>query len=229
MASPTLDRVRKLLALAGSPNVHEAAAAAARAQALIAEHRLEGWLAAETVDALDPIEDARDTPLEVARRLRRWRVVLACALADLNGCAAYTLDRGDDHVVVLIGTSADREAVRALYDGLVKRIEWLSATHGAGRSRRWHEGFRVGAVDTVIERLREGQCPIRHEDHDVSSNGTLVRVEQLAATHRERLDRFVAERARLKPGRALRVERRAWDLGRAHGAALDLPASTEGS
>ena len=41
-----LDRVRKLLALAGSPNAHEAAAAAARAQALVARHQLEAWLEA---------------------------------------------------------------------------------------------------------------------------------------------------------------------------------------
>lgn len=35
MMQDVLDRVHKLLALAGSPNVHEAAAAAAKSQALI--------------------------------------------------------------------------------------------------------------------------------------------------------------------------------------------------
>ena len=40
-----VDRVRKLLALAGSSNVHEAAAAAARAQELITRHRLESLCA----------------------------------------------------------------------------------------------------------------------------------------------------------------------------------------
>ena len=43
-----LERVRKLLALATSPNLHEAAAAAAAAQALIERHRLGSLLEAQT-------------------------------------------------------------------------------------------------------------------------------------------------------------------------------------
>ena len=77
-----LDRVRKLLALTESPNVHEAALAAARAQALIDAHRLQGLLDAEE-DA--PVVDGRSAPLESGRRLRKWKVVLASALAGQLG------------------------------------------------------------------------------------------------------------------------------------------------
>jgi hypothetical protein len=61
-----LERVRKLLALASSPNIHEAASAAAKAQALIERHRLQSWLDAADAEAADPIEGGQDTPLEVA-------------------------------------------------------------------------------------------------------------------------------------------------------------------
>ena len=86
-----LSRVRKLLALAESPNVHEAASAAARAQELISQHRLEAVLEAEdaaaTQDAADPI--GQET-LETSKRLRRWKTVLAGGLARANGCIAFT-------------------------------------------------------------------------------------------------------------------------------------------
>ncbi|MEQ1506614.1 MAG: DUF2786 domain-containing protein, partial [Myxococcota bacterium] len=100
-----LDRVRKLLALATSPNVHEAALAAARAQALIERHRLEDWLAAEQDSAgdPDPIVHAWHEPLAVARKIRRWKAALASVLAEVNGCVAYTARRGTDEAIVLVG------------------------------------------------------------------------------------------------------------------------------
>lgn len=211
-----LDRVRKLLALATSPNVHEAAAAAARAQRLIAEHRLDQWLAAEADP--DPIVDAADEPLEVGRRARKWKVALACALAELNGCVAYTAARGGEERIVLVGRARDRAAVRALWDGLVKRIEWLSATHGPRRDRAWHEAFRIGAVDAVVERLRGVGEEVRAEHPE-----GLVRIDAAAEGHRIALDRFVAERLRLGKGRSIRVDARAWEKGRAAGGDLDLP------
>ena len=144
-----LARVQKLLALASSPNVHEATSAAALAQTLIARHRLQAWLDAEQTAAADPdpITDARDTPLTTGKRLRKWKVVLAGALAGANNCVAYTLDRGKEEAIVLVGRGRDRDAVLALWTWLVTRIEWLSATHGAGQDRQWHEAFRIGCVD----------------------------------------------------------------------------------
>jgi Protein of unknown function (DUF2786) len=211
-----LDRVHKLLALATSPNVHEAAQAAARAQRLIAQHRLEAWLAPDSDP--DPIIDAVEAPLEVSRRIRKWKVVLACALAEANGCVAYTRARGGEEAIVLVGRARDREAVGELWSWLVRRIEWLSATHGPGKPRQWHEAFRIGAVDAVVERLNAAEQEVRAEH----SEG-LVRIDVAAAAHRRALDRFVAERLGLGRGRAIRVDSRAWERGRAAGEALDLP------
>lgn len=224
MREALLDRVRKLLALATSPNPHEAAAAAARAQELIAQHRLEGWLAAED-DEVDPIVDARDEPLEASRRLRRWKSYLASALADVNGCVAYTLDRGDDQAIVLVGRARDRAAVTALYQGLVRQIEWLSATHGAGRSKKWHESFRVGAVETIAARLREV------EPAAVAELGTtaLTVLEPAMEAHRAALDRYVSQHLRLGRGRNLTVIESAWREGRARSVELELPSPTQPS
>lgn len=217
---PALARVRKLLALATSPNPHEAALAAARAQALIEAHRLQAWLDAErqAEEDPDPIVDARDEPLELGRRLRKWKVVLAATLAEANGCIAYTLERGKEQAIVLVGRGRDRAAVVELWGWLVKRIEWLSATHGAGRDRQWHEAFRIGVVDAIADRLREGNEEARAGLEDAA----LVVVEPAAVAHREALER-VTEGLGLGSGRAMRVDARAWQRGRAAGRDVELP------
>ena len=216
-----LDRARKLLALATSPNVHEAAAAAAQAQALITRHRLESWLDAATGAAVDPdpIVDARAEPLDVARRQRPWKVALAGALAEANGCLAYTLDTVEGEAIVLAGRARDRAAVAALWAWLLRRVEWLSATHGVNRPRRWHEAFRVGAVDAIAERLRATTAAA----HDATEGAALAVIDRALEVEREALERFAEEHLRLGRGRALRVDAAAWRRRRAAGAGLKLP------
>jgi hypothetical protein len=215
-----LNRVRKLLALTNSPNVHEATTAAALAQTLIARHRLETWLAAEQAagDDPDPIVDARDTPLEVSKRLRTWKVVLACALAGANGCVAYTLDGHAGKAIVLVGRARDRAAVAELWGWLVTRIEWLSATQGVGQSRAWHDAFRVGVVAAIADRLAKVAAEVRGE----FTAAALVRVDPAVNAHRIALERFVAEHLQLGRGRGLRVDAAAWQQGRQAGDELDL-------
>jgi Protein of unknown function (DUF2786) len=219
-APAALARVRKLLALATSPNPHEAAVAAARAQAIIETHRLQAWLDAERrVEAdADPIVDAREEPLDVGRRLRKWKIVLAATLAEANGCIAYTVERGREQAIVLVGRGRDRAAVGELWGWLVKRIEWLSATHGAGRSRQWHEAFRIGVVDAIAERLRASAEEVRAG----LDSSALVVVDPARAAHREALDRAV-DGLRLGAGRGVRVDARAWQRGRAAGGDVELP------
>jgi hypothetical protein len=220
-ADPVLARVRKLLALATSPNVHEAASAAAAAQALIERHRLQALLAAEAdaADPADPVTDGRDAPLERARRPRRWRIALAGGLAAANGCVAYTAEEGDETVLLVAGRATDREAVGVLWEWLVTRIAWLSATHGAGRPRAWHDAFRIGAAEAIVERLRS----VGADEVATLDPAALVRVEPARAARAAAVERFTAERLHLAAGRALRVDGRAYARGRAEGANVPLP------
>jgi hypothetical protein len=214
-----LARVRKLLALATSPNVHEAASAAAAAQALIARHRLEGLLAAEQAVEAEPITDGRDAPLEVARRVRKWKVVLAAGLAEVNGCTAYTAEVGDATHLLVAGRDEDRAAVAALWSWLVQRLEWLSATHGAGRSRDWHESFRIGAADAIVARLGA----VGAEADAALPEGALVAIEPTRAARAVALERWAEQHLGGGRGRAIRVDARAWARGKAAGETVPLP------
>lgn len=206
-----LDRVRKLLALATSPNVHEAASAAAKAQSLIEEHRLESLCAATTAEDADPVTDGRETPLECARRIRKWKSALATGLAKSNGCIAYTAQLVGKTQLLIAGREADRLAIVALWQWLVPQIEWLSATHGAGQPRAWHEAFRIGAAETIVRRLEGVLIEVRA----AIGNAALARIEPTCVRRRAAVESFADERLHLRPGRSIRVDVHALEQGRA--------------
>jgi len=213
-----LDRVRKLLALAGSPNVHEAALAASRAQALIETHRLEALLAAEQSAEAEPIDDGRDDPLELGRRVRKWKQLLASQLAGMNGCVAWTAGRRGDQRLMVAGRAGDRAAVFEVWSWLVQRIEWLSATEGAGRDRSWHEAFRVGAAQTILRRMQRA----RLEARDALDSTALAVIEPALRARAEATRRFVEQNLRLKPGRALRLDADGYSRGKRAGETFEL-------
>jgi hypothetical protein len=124
---------------------------------------------------------------------------------------AYTVDVGSEQQIRVAGRQAEREAVRALWDALLERIQWLSASAGEGRDRAWHESFRIGAVETLVERLSAGAASIGEEG--------------LVALGRrdDAVERFAREKLSLKPGRGLRVLGDAYDAGRTAGRGMALP------
>lgn len=222
-----LARVRKLLALATSPNVHEAAAAAAAAQALVERYRLHAALAALNVEAgggaADPITDGREAPLEVAKRLRRWKVVLAAGLGRANGCVAYTTaGASGESLLCVAGCASDRAAIAAIWGWLVQRLEWLSASEGAGRSRAWHDAFRIGAAEVVVARLAAVGAVVRGEESAAMASGDLVRLDGCVEARAAAVAAFVEGQLRLGPGRGLRVDGRGLEAGRQAGARVVL-------
>ncbi len=213
---PILDRVRKLLALAASPNPNEAAAAARAAQALLDRHRI------EHVEPQTPFTDGREAPLEVGRRIRPWKRVLAAAIADANGAAAWVDGQRGRQSLCVVARPTDRAAVTALYDGLVRRIEWCSATTGEGRDRKWHEAFRIGVTDAIVPRLNEADPSSMGWDVDgaTAEAGALVRTAR--RRDRAELQFFLDQHFGPGQGRPLRVQARAYERGRDAGAKLPL-------
>ena len=224
---PTLDavltRVEKLLALATSNNVHEAGAAAARAQALIAEHRLASLLEARAAGAGMGPDPVGDEVVERARRPRAWRGVLAQGLAAANGCVAYSVSLGPQTELRLAGRAEDRRVVLALFSWLAPRLEWLSASHGAGRERDWHDAFRVGAAEEVTRRLAAGGgSPPELPPGDTAAVALLDRD---AAARRTAVDAWAEAHLRLGRGRGLRVDERGYARGKEAAGELGLPKS----
>jgi hypothetical protein len=151
------ERIRKLLALADSPNEHEAALAAEKAQALMLRHGIE--LAAFAVSSGERLGvDER----VLAGKVDPWRRILAAAVARSVGgrCVwepdGYQRCRGRIFFYGPVGTA---RGIVELYCYLEAQLMVISAAATARRrdrrvhGRTWRTSFLLGAVGRVAERL----------------------------------------------------------------------------
>jgi hypothetical protein len=138
-----------LLRLAQSDNPHEAALAASRAQEIIDRYKL-NLAALDATPSEEPAEEIRnfkDDPLDDGGT---WKALLAQAVARVNQCQVYTCS-GHVH---LIGRPSDVAMVRPFYAYLASECERLASRHCRGNSRTYWNNFRLGAVETINQRLK---------------------------------------------------------------------------
>jgi hypothetical protein len=141
-----IERVRKLLALSRSANEHEAGAAAVQAARLMDEHRLEE--AALRVDSDAPAEPIGEETIDDRHSKKvHWMGTIAYALATTMGARHFW--RGAD--IVLFGRPSTIRTVSYLYQYLTREVARLADERDGDRS--WKNAFRVGAAQTIANRL----------------------------------------------------------------------------
>jgi Protein of unknown function (DUF2786) len=151
------DRIRKLLALADSPNENEAAAAAEKAQALMLRYGIElATVAASTGERLAVDEHVVDG------RIDPWRRMLADAVARSTGGQivwdpdGYSRSQGK---IFFYGPSGTVGGMIELYRYLEAQLVVISAAAAATRRERrvhgrtWRNSFLLGAVGRLAQRL----------------------------------------------------------------------------
>lgn len=155
-----LDRLRKLHALSKSDNPHEAALAAQLAQQMMIEHHLEEFdLTHDAQRPEEPIEDhgSIDPTATGRRRLPGWQTHLANAVARSFDCRVYVMPAVS---ISIVGRKTDVEAARYTFLMLVRTLTrmtddaWNQEQGSRDQARRWKTAFRLGAVQSIRERLR---------------------------------------------------------------------------
>jgi len=154
MANKIESTIRKLLRLAQSPNLHESANAAKRAQFLMEKHRIEVSLEDEEKE-----EFMVGEPLDTNDEVVLWKGHLLDPICDANGCRGFWIKRGRKHLLFCAGPERDCNAVRYLYSYLSQEIERLAGEQiersGAPNRDTWVHSFRYGAITMITLRLRE--------------------------------------------------------------------------
>lgn len=151
-----IERIRKLLALAGNnPNAEEAATAAAMAQDLMAKHHLaEVQLRVETNEPAEPIDHSR---VDIGdAKLPGWksRLISAMRFLGVNPWTEPARQAGvKTHFVRLFGRKSDVEAANYILQYLMAEVERLSQRE-ARSDRAYRNAFRLGAATTVYMRLQ---------------------------------------------------------------------------
>lgn len=165
-----IERIKKLLALAGNnPNEHEAASAAARAQELMQEHDLSMESVSTKVDARTAGIGRTDrTTLRERGKPGGWKVDIFRAVGDTSDCWVYIVgDVGRAQTGYLIGRKTDTELARYIFEFLVREIERLQQAFGATRWDELREYARFHGItthDAERDFSSMGKHPLRAKD-----------------------------------------------------------------
>jgi hypothetical protein len=154
-----LERVAKLLALSTSPNEHEAAAALAKAHAMLAEHNLS--LSEVNVDNGDPVIEEIGHMTAESKVGAQWVRQIWQGTCKLYFCE-YAYNRGNHRTHHwIIGSTANSKTACAMAEYLTKTI--IRLANEASKSHadpyvskgRFNNSFRTGCAMRVISRMRD--------------------------------------------------------------------------
>lgn len=213
-----IDKIAKLLRLSKSPNVNEAALAAAKAQEMMDKYRIDAAAVDVNGDGQknpdEPIEDYTKTePLDkLGRKGASWKSILAGGLGRVNNCRSYRSWARNEHgayhqVLGIVGRKSDVQVVRYMYQYLVREIDRLTKELAHGNGRSFCNAFRLGAVATVRERLQEAKAKTEREMREQAETmQARIRVEKaLVRVDNQKLEVDIWVRRHLHLGSGRRV------------------------
>ena len=177
-----LERIRKLMALSKSANIHEAATAAAMSQRLMQEHKL---TEADVSNEEGGTKEWHEIPLGAKGFMSVWRFKLVTSVSRAFFCEAVGLRVGKRRKVRMVGRKEDAALAVYMFGYLETEIERLVRQEtrdpmlivelGEVGLRSYANAFRYGAVLAISERLvKETKMFVRRNEHTLS----LVRTER---------------------------------------------------
>jgi hypothetical protein len=238
-----IDKVKKLLALATSANENEAALAANKAQALLAEHNLSiADVEQKSSKHADIVAD--DNPLEGKPML--WKRQLGAAISRLYFCTyfyqtVYKHPVGGARVKVdrhsFVGTRDNALVAKMMFEYLTDTVLRLSKAaaltqpkHERGRYRR---SFRSGATARLSQRLHERYLAAKAGKVKSEYTGTtLPALANLYDETERRLQEWMKQQfssVRLSRSKGRVSHRGGWEAGQAAGERIGLDQQVKGA
>lgn len=166
-----IDKIRKLLALASSPNENEAAAANEKAQALLLEYNL-------SMSDVETTEDeVGDEPVTAdvngVTSAEPWRRPLANAIAQMYFCkyVYWTQNGKDTHT--FIGTKVNAEVTKLMFDYLHETVNRLARKGALTVPPNERSPYRVSFRAAATRRL----CVRIHDRIQEAKQGGTIKTE----------------------------------------------------
>lgn len=203
-------KAAKLLRLATSSNPHEAALAASRAQEIIDKHNLSMGDVNNTeqqTEDNEPIVNFGQDYLDASgpgSPTCTYKVKLCSGIARANQCRIILYaGRG----ISIIGRPGDVATVRYFTSWLTQEIINLVKRDCLGRSDAYKNAYRVGAVITIVEKVRaQFDATVQAAKQEQAGNNlALVRINNAVARLERRaadVDKFIETTMKLGKARA---------------------------
>ena len=189
-----LDRVRKLLSLAGNnPNQHEAASAAEMAKRILNEYNL----------SLSDIELQEILSKEVTfheLRISSWKQILAVKIAEIFDCRVYgtsdLVNHGGKYKIVFVGNKSDVQVAYYVYEYLYRVIFNLIETKMKNNDSEFHgntvrHNYAAGIMSVITDRLTEFYGKVKAES-DVKVNNYGKTGKEVLVIKNDAISKYVA-------------------------------------
>jgi hypothetical protein len=222
--SNIIEKVKKLLALSQSSNAHEAAAAAAKANALIDEYRLSVGQLQGNTEADDPIVHDRSEPLFAADRVMAWRKTLAMRLTKHYGGYIWNDITKRKAYYVVAGRKSDVEVLRYMFAYISLECERIAANQARGNGRTFAESYKRGFVDGVMSQLQASRGEAVKASSDPQG---LVKLDERASLARQHVTAAVSL-GKAKTAHVSRTDASAFYSGQSAGKAFHLGSALPG-
>jgi len=195
-----LAKIRKLFALATSSNVHEASAAAAAAQRLMAEHEIQE----AELDLSEPTREQSPVGVQDYEKQARtcaWKNAIVHALARANGARAWKQPQfGGGCTMKIAGSERSITTIRYLHAHLCTEVERLCKAERPRDviGKAWSNAFKLGAAYELSTRIMAEAKVVRAEAQQAGKGAALALID----SERGRVAALVP---RLVKGRRTRV------------------------
>ena len=156
MDKKVLDRISRLLALATSSNVHEAANALAAAQALMDKHKVEECMLGNESEP-SKVSAHKLNLYSFTSRNPAWKWQMLWKVAKHNQCRPMSFQSEDRtrFEAGVIGTEDNAQVVKVLYLHFLKEVDrLLNVVPRSSRGRSFNHAFRLGCVQALSESLQ---------------------------------------------------------------------------
>lgn len=219
-------KIQKLLALASSPNEHEAQRAMEMANALLLKYNLD---MSELPEAKDDREIVEET-FELGTSAFQWKIQLAVAIARHNFCEVLLGYR--NRRLYFIGRRCNVDATRDIYTWVTMQLlsicreerKRVNPVEWDGRPMdglRWQTSFCMGAVVRINHRLIEQR---RTQERETTGCTAMV------LCNKQAIDAFLSEnypRLTKKSNNAARMDAAAYNAGKAAGDKVQLQRQSQ--
>lgn len=222
------EKIKKLLKLAESTNIHEASLAAARAQELMDRYEIELSTLNPVAPASEPIEQHSD--FFVSGRIEHWRGMLLNSLCDANTCKVWKKRfKYENTLLMVAGTKTNVQTVRYMFNALTRVVEQL-AFQQRGNGKSFIASFKVGATTAICRKIQESKEATRKAMYqEASTQGTqaLMRIDgaMLVIKEREKELQKYLDDVGLNIGKSKHVKIRngnGFDKGMKEGGKVDI-------
>ena len=168
-----IDKIRKLMALAGSPNENEAKLAMMRAQQMMAKYNL----SKRDIDKISPSMIITKKVSGDVKRSPTWMAVLGKIIADNFKCYCYRQETIGGSVVMMKGLEEDIEIAEVVYAYATGYIE--AATRKLRRDLRKAGTPTCGHTNDYIAGFLEGIKKQFEEQTNSNEWGLVLRTPQV--------------------------------------------------